>query len=53
MSEIQKAFKKHYKRAMKLKEGGSAWEREITLAKKYLDMAEAEHERQLKMTQGD
>lgn len=34
----KKLFKQHYKKAMKLKEGGAAWEREITLAKRYKDI---------------
>lgn len=30
-----KLFKQHYKCAMKLKEGGTAWEREMKLCEQY------------------
>ena len=32
LREVIRQFKKHYKAAMKLKEGGKAWEREISAA---------------------
>lgn len=35
-------FKKHMRRAAALKEGGSAWDREITLARKWLVIGKAE-----------
>lgn len=38
LKEAKKKFKTHYKKAMKLKEGGKAWEREINLAKRYLNI---------------
>lgn len=31
MNEIARQFRKHYKYAMRLKEGGKAWEREIAI----------------------
>ena len=31
MTELQRQFKKHYKKAMKLKEGEKAWDREMTI----------------------
>ena len=34
--ELKREFKKHYRRASKLKEGGKAWQREIDLAADYL-----------------
>jgi len=43
MLEATKEFRKHYKKAMKLKEGGKAWEREINLSKKYLDMVQKQN----------
>lgn len=42
--DAKRMFKKHYKRAMKLKEGGKAWEREITKAKRYLDIGRIQYE---------
>ena len=39
-------FKKHYKKALHLKEGGKAWEREITLACKYKELATKEYQEQ-------
>ena len=47
-SEARKEFIKHYKKAMKLKEGGSAWEREINLASKYQKICQEEYQRELK-----
>lgn len=44
-----KEFKKHYKRAMRLKEGGAAWEREITLAERYKAIAKKEYEESWKV----
>lgn len=35
MTEAAKKFKKHYRYAMKLKEGGKAWEREMEICEKY------------------
>ena len=34
--EAVKQFKKHYKKMKRLKEGGSAWEREISECEKYI-----------------
>lgn len=51
-TEAAKQFKKHYKKAMKLKEGGKAWEREIELARKYLEMGMAQYHQQLKERYG-
>ena len=45
-------FKKHYRRAMQLKEGGAAWEREINLARKYLALGKAEYDRKLEERYG-
>ena len=36
LKEAKRKFKKHYNYAMRLKEGGKAWEREITQARHYL-----------------
>lgn len=36
--QAQRNFKKHYKKAMKLKEGGKAWEREINFAHRWLEI---------------
>lgn len=41
-------FKKHYKMAMRLKEGGKAWEREINLAHRYLEIGRAKYQAELK-----
>ena len=41
-------FKKHYRKAMRLKEGGKAWEREINLAKYYLAIGRKEYQEELK-----
>ena len=38
LEEAKREFKKHYKKATKLKEGGKAWEREISLASKYMQI---------------
>ena len=38
----KKEFKRHYKKAMKLKEGGKAWEREIGKAKHYMNLVLAD-----------
>lgn len=38
---IKKEFKKHWHYAMKLKEGGKAWEREMKLCDKYLKAGRA------------
>ena len=38
MTEAGKQARKHYKKAMKLKEGGAAWDREITKTANYLKM---------------
>jgi len=38
LKKAKQNFKKHYKKAMRLKEGGKAWEREIELAKRYLNI---------------
>ncbi len=45
--KAKREFKKHYKRAMKLKEGGSAWEREIDQARRYLRIGKGLYENQL------
>lgn len=45
LREYQREFKRHYKRAMKLKEGGKAWEREMTLCEHYLKLGKAEYDR--------
>ena len=37
--ELKRTWKKHYRYAMKLKEGGKAWQREIDLAADYLQAA--------------
>lgn len=34
--DIKKEFRKHYKYSLRLKEGGAAWEREMTLCEKCL-----------------
>ena len=39
MTEAGKQARKHYRRAMKLKEGGAAWDREITKARELLKIA--------------
>lgn len=44
MSMAKREFKKHYRKAMHLKEGGTAWEREIALAEKYLEIAKKEYQ---------
>ena len=35
LEKTRKLFKKHYSYAMKLKEGGKAWEREMALCEQY------------------
>lgn len=52
MTEAAKAFKRHYKKAMKLKEGGKAWEREINLAKKYLEIGRRQYKEEMKERYG-
>ena len=39
LEKAKREFKRHYKKAMKLKEGGKAWEREITQAERYKNAA--------------
>ena len=34
--ETRKEFKKHYRYAMRLKEGGKAWDREMTICERLL-----------------
>lgn len=36
LKEAKSQYKKHYRYAMRLKEGGKAWQREIDLARHYL-----------------
>lgn len=48
MREAAKQFKKHYRRAAKLKEGGKAWEREITIAYRYKELAIKEYREELR-----
>ena len=38
--EAAKSFRKHYKYAMHLKEGGAAWDREMKECEKYLKMVQ-------------
>ncbi|MCR4661713.1 MAG: hypothetical protein K5765_06940 [Clostridia bacterium] len=45
MLEAVKQFRKHYKKAMRLKEGGKAWEREIAETEKYLKIAMVQMEK--------
>ena len=42
MTTAGRQAKKHYKKAMRLKEGGKAWMREIEQARKYLKIALAQ-----------
>ena len=35
LKEAKRLFKLHYRKAMRLKEGGAAWNREIALANHY------------------
>ncbi len=42
--EYVKEFKKHYKKAMRLKEGGKAWQREIDLAHHWLEIGKKENQ---------
>ena len=37
--KAKREFKMHYKKATKLKEGGKAWEREISQANRYKNIA--------------
>lgn len=48
LKKAKQNFKKHYNRAMKLKEGGKAWEREITLAKRYLNIGTFLYQQEIK-----
>ena len=52
LHQVAKEFKRHYKKAMKLKEGGKAWEREIDLANKYLEIGRRQYEEELKERYG-
>lgn len=47
-TEAARQFKRHYKKAMRLKEGGAAWQREIDLAHHYLEIGKAEYEERIK-----
>lgn len=47
LEKAKRQFKKHYKKAMKLKEGGAAWEREIKLSQKYFNIGLAKYQAQL------
>ena len=38
--EAAKQFRKHYKYAMRLKEGGKAWDREMRYCEKYMRIVE-------------
>ena len=42
LQEAKRQFKKHWKYAQKLKEGGKAWEREMALCESYLAIGKAE-----------
>ena len=48
--QAKREFKKHYRRAMKLKEGGKAWEREMQACDRYqaIAMAKYQEEQRLK-----
>ena len=48
LRESTKQFKRHYKKAMKLKEGGKAWEREIALARYWKDISKKEYDEEWK-----
>lgn len=45
--KAKKEFKRHYKRAMKLKEGGKVWEREINLANKWKEIGTRQYQEML------
>lgn len=47
LEKAKKQFKKHHKMAMRLKEGGKAWEREITLADRFLRIGKAIYQQKI------
>ena len=48
----KREFKRHYKKAMKLKEGGAAWEREMNLCERYKAIVIAKSELELREKYG-
>lgn len=48
LEEAKREFKKHYHKAMKLKEGGKAWEREMQLCDRYQTIAMAKYQAEQK-----
>lgn len=45
--EYARLFKRHYKKAMRLKEGGAAWERGIEMAHQYLELGKVAYKQYL------
>ena len=43
--KAQKLFKKHYRYALRLKEGGKAWEREMRYCEQYKNVLMSESEK--------
>ena len=50
--KAKREFKRHYKKAMHLKEGGAAWEREMQFCDRYLKAGMALHEKELRERYG-
>lgn len=50
--KAKREFKRHYKKAMHLKEGGAAWEREMQFCERYLKAEMALHEKELRERYG-
>lgn len=44
-TKAQRLFKQHYNKAMKLKEGGVAWEREMKYCEQYKNVLTRESEK--------
>lgn len=50
--QAARQFKKHWKYASSLKEGGAAWEREMAICEKYLKIGTAKHQQALRERYG-
>lgn len=48
LERTKREFKKHHRKAMKLKEGGKAWDREITICETLLAKCKKLYQQKLK-----
>ena len=50
--DYKREFKKHWRRAAKLKEGGTAWEREMAKCQEYMELGKKAYQENLKAKYG-